>query len=452
MFFDLEPNNDNIFKSMMDDSIGRNISLSWVIKLIDIIDGGRTIAIDGTWGSGKTFFVKQCEMIINSFNDHCSVPEVHWDEYDDVKAVDEELFRRRIKQLFKSVEKCKLANFSIALYYDAWLHDSEGDPVSSLIFDITRNENVLATLPSDCNLRNFAADIMEMATGRDVKKLIEDLRGDKRFNDIIDELDFKKKINEYLELLPIENCNRIVVFIDELDRCNPEFAIRFLERIKHYLDHDRVTFIFSINKAQLEQTVKKYYGMEFDAGKYLNRFFDITFPLPKANMERFYSIAKLKTTDSYFEYVCKDIGAFFNMSMRDYTRYHLVAKMLDYNNANHRNINGFNYDNGLWFEYVIVIPFMIALHQMDADKYEAFVNGQNADCFLEFIEKGSNVSRYVLNAANDKNGQVKEIAKKAYEAIFNNQEGQEIEVGNMCFERDAKTNVTSLITDQMCFE
>ena len=51
--------------------------------------------------------------------------------------------------------------------------------------------------------------------------------------------DLKEKIREFINLLIEEHGNRLVFFIDELDRCKPDYAIRFLERIKHYFDDER---------------------------------------------------------------------------------------------------------------------------------------------------------------------------------------------------------------------
>lgn len=43
----------------------------------------------------------------------------------------------------------------------------------------------------------------------------------------------------------------MVVFIDELDRCKPDYAIRLLERIKHYFGDERITFVLSLNMDEL---------------------------------------------------------------------------------------------------------------------------------------------------------------------------------------------------------
>ena len=47
--------------------------------------------------------------------------------------------------------------------------------------------------------------------------------------------------------------NRLIIMVDELDRCKPSYAVKLLERIKHYFTNDRITFVFSVNTYELEK-------------------------------------------------------------------------------------------------------------------------------------------------------------------------------------------------------
>ena len=80
---------------------------------------------------------------------------------------------------------------------------------------------------------------------------------------------------------------RFVVVIDELDRCRPDYAVRFLETIKHVFEVKHVTFIVAANTTELAHAMSGVYGEEFDGEGYLERFFDITLRLPEGTREDF---------------------------------------------------------------------------------------------------------------------------------------------------------------------
>lgn len=69
----------------------------------------------------------------------------------------------------------------------------------------------------------------------------------------------------------------LFILIDELDRCRPTYAIEMLEQIKHLFDIDGVIFIIATDSAQLAHSISAVYGAEFDARRYLLRFFNRAF-------------------------------------------------------------------------------------------------------------------------------------------------------------------------------
>ena len=81
----------------------------------------------------------------------------------------------------------------------------------------------------------------------------------------------------------------MVVAIDELDRCRPDYAIRFIEAIKHLFNTENVVFVVATNMDQMTHTVKAVYGQTFDAEEYLNRFFDLPIKLTHPDLEDFIS-------------------------------------------------------------------------------------------------------------------------------------------------------------------
>ncbi|GAB2518616.1 KAP family P-loop NTPase fold protein [Microbulbifer agarilyticus] len=89
---------------------------------------------------------------------------------------------------------------------------------------------------------------------------------------------FKKLLAEALKALP-EGQPNLIVFIDELDRCRPSYAIELLERIKHLFDIERLIFVLAINREQLGKSLQGVYGPNFDGENYLRRFVDLDYQL-----------------------------------------------------------------------------------------------------------------------------------------------------------------------------
>lgn len=73
--------------------------------------------------------------------------------------------------------------------------------------------------------------------------------------------------------------HKLVIVIDELDRCRPDYALSLLEIIKHFFNVDGVHFVLGVNLGELENSVKARYGSEINASKYLQKFVSLTMPL-----------------------------------------------------------------------------------------------------------------------------------------------------------------------------
>lgn len=110
------------------------------------------------------------------------------------------------------------------------------------------------------------------------------MRGTDQLAIIKEKESIKELVKDFLDALINERGDRLVIFIDELDRCKPDYALSLMERIKHFFDDERVTFVFAVNLSQLQHTVKSYYGSEFDATRYLDKFFDIQMALPHVKL------------------------------------------------------------------------------------------------------------------------------------------------------------------------
>ena len=84
----------------------------------------------------------------------------------------------------------------------------------------------------------------------------------------------------------------VYIIVDELDRCRPSYAIKFLEEIKHLFGVPGVVFILGLNSEQLGNAVSGIYGDRFNGEAYLKRFIDrkilLPFPPLKALVSKLY--------------------------------------------------------------------------------------------------------------------------------------------------------------------
>ena len=265
--YELKPTRENIMDAIIRDTIGRNRDVFAFADILNSLEDSCSIAIDGSWGSGKTFFVNQVKMFLDANN--AFVSSIGEDDQATIISA-WKVFHKNSDPEYQS---------QISVYYDAWENDNDQDPILSLVYTILKSVDVDFAAPNDVGFMKIAANILEFFTGKNWNDLIDGFRSE----DPLDELKKAKAIEEeikcFLDKLLEERGNRLVVFVDELDRCKPSYAVRLLERIKHYFENDRITFVFSINTKELQHTIKRYYGEDFDACRYLDRFFDIRLSL-----------------------------------------------------------------------------------------------------------------------------------------------------------------------------
>ena len=121
---ELIPTEDNLIQALNDDILQRNKDLIYFYDLLLAQETASAIAIDGRWGSGKTFFVKQSVLLINARNP--------------MSKMDENIRNNityRIPFKMRGDED-NIENYDLAVYYDAWENDNDTDPVLSIIYEI----------------------------------------------------------------------------------------------------------------------------------------------------------------------------------------------------------------------------------------------------------------------------------------------------------------------------
>lgn len=392
----LDPNKDNLYSTFLEDKINRNNELFYFIKLLNEIDGGNTIAINGAWGSGKTFFIRHSKMILDAYNDNNYPNGFSTAELNKIKNS----FICTGTSLGYSTDDLVLKPRKVAtVYYDAWKNDSSEDPLLSLIYTILTRFNTKFSVDKIEFIKNMALaagplinELVKGFSGVDIKNELEILKNaiEKKENfleDIRKENDLDKRITEMLTKIKSDDEAKLVIFVDELDRCNPLFAIKLLERIKHYFNNPNIVFVFACNLKELQHSIKSQYGIGFDAHRYLQKFFNYVIELGPIDKEKYMDsfICENDTLNTNI----KIVASMYNFQMRDLLQYYSFAIGAS-RNLNKIALNDtFDTRKSLLFYVAWFMPFSLGLRYYDNDLYTKFIGGEAFEEYKHFLKLSS---------------------------------------------------------------
>lgn len=438
---DLTPTNENVYNSLINDSIGRGEFVRQFVKMLNAIEDNCTIALEGNWGSGKTFFVKQVKMVLDAHNPN----------YQPVNGFLTEERRKAIK------EKCSEFNAEdgstelkpqLCVYYDAWQNDNDEDPILSLVYSIVKETGSDFSFNKKSTL-DICGELIKLVCDKDISKLIKVLKGENALDLIKETKDEAEKVSEFLQSLLPEVGKRLIVFVDELDRCKPSYAVKLLERIKHYFLDEEITFVFSVNINELQHTIKKHYGSDFDATRYLDRFFDLRATLPKFDLEKYYANIGFELNEKMFNYVCASVINKYQFEMRNIAKYIRLAKIAVPKSVRKGDMLFVPEKRASFIYNTYVIPIMIGLKLTDAKRFENFVNGKDCTPLLDFQKCFSMgcFADWALDhdekTSGDNSAVIKKKIKEIYDAIFVEKYEDESYrlIGSMYFDKKTKNSV-----------
>lgn len=302
-----DPTNTSHIEEWEDDLFHRRAFAQFLTRYLVAQTGARsgsqmrsfTLALDAGWGRGKTFFVERWArdlssgspvhptMVFNAWaSDFSSDPLIAF------MAALRSALDREVKAAGLSVEAKRVASAKLRAavagarraFAPALTQVAKG--VFKKVTGVATDEIVEAIGSGKFDV-DVDADLEEVAKGGlDALNKGLDFFFSKALAEetgratVIEHL--RVSIEETLRIL-VDNGGRVLpmfVFVDEVDRCRPSYAIALLEGLKHVFGVRGVCFVVSTHLEQLAEATRAVYGSGFDGRLYLKRFFDVECALP----------------------------------------------------------------------------------------------------------------------------------------------------------------------------
>jgi len=270
------------------DVLDRGSFIEKLKNLVEIISEnkqGCCFGLNGFWGSGKSFVLEKFE--------------------EEIKGIQSEETGD---------------NRYFVFHYDCWKYDYYEEPAIAIIaamLDATDRElnvftseqrdvakkmawettkETLKAVVSELCKNKIGIDLVEIATNTIEERIKEK---DNSFDSLYG---FKRALEETRKgIQKIADTKAVVIIVDELDRCLPEYTIKVLERLHHiFTDLKNVIVIVSMDKTQIEHSIKEIYG-EINVDTYLRKFISFKVNLNNGNARQY--IRKYKTYASMFEFL-----------------------------------------------------------------------------------------------------------------------------------------------------
>lgn len=397
----------NIWTSLKENTFDRGKDIQEFIEGLELIEGNAFISLDAKWGDGKTFFVRQIEETLKYFRaKQMETEEKPLKDLNSYKYLKESA----------AVKQTIVEHIYLPVYYNAWMYDDHNDPLMSLLLVMTKQCG--GAYNTKINTKSLGERLLAVASSLpiSIKKInpatiIKDLQEGKMdiLSAVKTEEDIKECVRNVFNDIIVEEAEKLVVFIDELDRCKPSFAIEMLERIKHYFDDERIIFVVSLNKEQLIHTISNYYGSEFDATRYLNRFFDVSMNLPEISRGQKQKVQCNDSERFWITLIADELSDYYGFSLRDKLIYKSSIESIP------RDV-GAAYSSDKM--YLIIFEVIVVLLDMvDAKEKKAFLEGKS-NILIDLMPRIEIYKKYIRRSFGiDRRGDYeKELAAK-YELI-----------------------------------
>lgn len=379
---DEEPTPKAIEDALTQDPLHRKREIEYFLKMLIAVEPPYTFVIDAPWGSGKTFFVKQVARVLQMAN----------------PALDINL--ETLNATLGETATELPATPCLPIYFNAWEDDHFENPILPILASIANaadeqsvkggkdfGKGVIGAIEAAASLIGY---------GGDINGVIENFSGTDFLEQYKNEKELRGKIDELIKTNLPEVADRAIIFIDELDRCRPEFAIKVLEQAKTLFQQDNIVVVYSTDITQLAHSLQGVYGPRFDGRKYLERFYDKRLELNPIKPADYLLYKGINTMDGYtFMDITIDLLGYKQASLRACNRLIDSITNLSRYIANHWEHFGNGRvqhfpDQGL-LPVVNILAYydQLAWHEMKTSTgYEAVYElAKHSDHFIQYLDE-----------------------------------------------------------------
>ena len=247
-------------------ALGRSMT-----NLLTSVSDPIVLALDGQWGSGKTTFLKMWAGELRK----AGFPVVYLDAFQN--DYEEDAFTAVAGEIIALADALRKGNSKAAkAFVDKAV--GAGKVILRSGLKLGAKAATLGVLDA-ADFENVASDLAKEASELEEKYIGELLTTQTQQKEAVQA--FQDSLATLPALLsrnaPDESSAKpLIIIVDELDRCRPIFALKLLERIKHFFAVPNVHFVLGAHLGQLRNSVKVAYGADIDAHLYLQKFVQFT--------------------------------------------------------------------------------------------------------------------------------------------------------------------------------
>ena len=404
--YNLDATDENIITALKNNDYARADAIKDFIEGLDLIDTNMFISLDARWGEGKTFYIRQIEFTL---------------KYLSKKILGQDISKLEPIFSHSKLKSIELDNTYFPIYYNAWLYDCHTDPLMTLLYVLVKEcGKYVSTVMDNANIGEKLLSILSpfslslpFLPSVQISGNLENIKENLKGKDILEEIktaeEVRDTVKQILNDIITEEAQKLVIFIDELDRCRPTFAIETLERIKHYFDDVRIIFVVSVNKEQLIHTISKFYGDSFDSTAYLNRFFDMNIYLPEIpKYLKSNNILQINQEQYYLKKIVDELSEYYNLSLRDTIIFHQNVENSSKHQCNDHFVQGRMLS--------IFVPIILVLDIVSQPKKSEFMEGKG-NTFKELCENIPSLKNMICDFAGDRRMN-EENYQKGFEKIY----------------------------------